>query len=116
MYCERLVPPQAVAVHPYTVPDSSFRGATKSYRKIPKITAPGLLFFKGLFEGPIFRGAYIRKGLCTEGNLRLNDRLGLPYIILGRKFTVFLRFFFFSFEGNSQVQAPRGLYWFGGGI
>ena len=36
-------------VHPYAIPDSSFRGAKKSYRKIPKITAPGLLFFKGPF-------------------------------------------------------------------
>ena len=52
-------------VQPYAIPDSSFRGAKKSYRKIPKITASGLLFFKGPFLG-----AYIRRGLCTEGNLR----------------------------------------------
>ena len=32
------------------------------YRKIPKISP--------LFEGLIFGGAYIGKGLCTEGNLR----------------------------------------------
>ena len=115
MYCERLVPPQAVAVHPYTVPDSSFRGATKSYRKIPKITAPGLLFFKGLFDGPIFRGAYIRKGLCTEGNLRLNDRLGLPYIILGRKFTVFLRFFF-HLRAIPKYKAPGAYIGLEGGF
>ena len=25
---------------------------------------------KALFEGLIFGGAYIRRGLCTEGNLR----------------------------------------------
>ena len=30
-------------------------------------------------------------------------------LILGRKFTVFL-FFYFAFEGNFQVQAPRGAY------
>ena len=30
----------------------------------------GLYFSKALFEGPIFEGAYIRRGLCVEGNLR----------------------------------------------
>ena len=29
-----------------------------------------LYFSKALFEGLVFGGAYIRKGLCTEGNLR----------------------------------------------
>ena len=37
------------------------------YCKIPKIS-PGA-FSKALFEGLIFGGAYIRKGLCTKGNL-----------------------------------------------
>ena len=30
----------------------------------------GSYFSKALFEGLIFGGAYIRRGLCTEGNLR----------------------------------------------
>ena len=30
----------------------------------------GLYFSKALFEGLIFGGAYIRKGLCTGGNVR----------------------------------------------
>ena len=30
--------------------------------------SPGLIFFKALFEGLMFGGAYIRRGLCTEGN------------------------------------------------
>ena len=30
----------------------------------------GLYFSKALFEGVIFGGAYIRRGLSTEGNLR----------------------------------------------
>ena len=30
----------------------------------------GLYFSKALFEGLIFGGAYIRKGLCTGGNFR----------------------------------------------
>ena len=34
------------------------------YRKIPK-TSPG-----ALFEGLIFGGVYIRRGLCKEGDLR----------------------------------------------
>ena len=29
----------------------------------------GLYFSKAVFEGLIFGGAYIRRGLCTEGNL-----------------------------------------------
>ena len=31
----------------------------------------GLYFSKTPFEGLIFGGAYILRGLCTEGNLRL---------------------------------------------
>ena len=30
----------------------------------------GLYFSKAFFGGLIFGGAYIRRGLCTEGNLR----------------------------------------------
>ena len=29
----------------------------------------GLRFSEALFEGLIFGGAYIQRGLCTEGNL-----------------------------------------------
>ena len=47
-----------------------------------------------------------------DGNLRfIIDRVSL---IVGRKFTVFA-LFYFVFEGNFQVQAPRGLI-FGGVI
>ena len=56
-------------------------------------------------EGLIFGGAYIWRGLSTEGNWRFKiDWAGL---IVGRKFTVFA-LFFFVFEGNFQVQAPGG--------
>ena len=41
----------------------------ENYRKIPKIS-PGAYIFKAVFEGLIFGGAYIRRGLCTKGNLR----------------------------------------------
>ena len=40
------------------------------YRKIPKISPGTYIFQKALFEGLVFGGAYFRKGLCTEGNLR----------------------------------------------
>ena len=43
---------------------------TSRYRKIPKISPGAYIFSKALFEGLIFGGAYIRRGLSTEGNLR----------------------------------------------
>ena len=43
----------------------------------------GLYFSKALFEGLIFGGAYIRRGLSTEGNLPF--KIG----IVGSKFPVF---------------------------
>ena len=49
--------------------------------------APGLIFFKGHFWGLIFGGAYIRRGLSMEGNLRFKIDWASP--IVGRKFTVF---------------------------
>ena len=56
---------------------------SNKYRKIPKIS-PGLIFFKGPFrgayfwEGLILGGAYIGRGLSTEGHLRLKiDRSSL---------------------------------------
>ena len=69
----------------------------RGYRKIPQIS-PGLIFFKGPFCG-----AYIRRGLSKEGNLRFKIDWASP--IVGRKFTVF--------EGNFQVQVLWGLI-FGG--
>ena len=42
-----------------------------AYRKIPKISPGAYIFQRPLiFEGLIFGGAYIRRGLCMEGNLR----------------------------------------------
>ena len=79
------------------------------YRKIPKIS-PGAS--KALFEGPTFGGAYIRRGLSTERNLRF--KIDWASLIDGRKlsfwlcFTLYLRAIF-------QVQAPGGLI-FGGAI
>ena len=47
-----------------------------------------------------------------EGNLRF--KIDWVSLIVGRKFTVFV-LFYFAFEGNFQVQAPRGLIFGGGG-
>ena len=41
-----------------------------------------------LLEGLIFGGAYIRRGLSTEGNLRF--KIDWASLIVGRKFTVLL--------------------------
>ena len=52
----------------------------------------GLYFSKALFEGLIFGGAYVRRGLSTEENLRFKiDRASL---VVGSKFTVFALFYF----------------------
>ena len=50
----------------------------------------GLYFSKALFEGFIFGGAYIRRGLSTEGNLRF--KIDWASLIVGRKLTVFALF------------------------
>ena len=42
-----------------------------------------------------------------QGNLRF--KIDWASLIVGRKFTIFA-LFYFVFEGNFQVQAPRGLY------
>ena len=68
--------------------------------------------FKGLFEGLIFGGAYIRRGLSMEGNLHF--KIEWASLKVGRKFTVFA-LFYFVFEGNFRVQAPGRLI-YGGAI
>ena len=82
------------------------------YRKIPKISPWAYIFQRPFFRGFIFGGAYIRRGLSTEGNLRF--KIDWASLIVGRKFIVFA-LFYFVFEGNFQVQAPGGLV-FGGAI
>ena len=58
-------------------------------------------------EGLIFGGAYIRRSLSMEGNLRF--KIDWASLIVGMKFTVFA-LLSFVFEGNFQVQVPGGLY------
>ena len=50
----------------------------------------GLYFSKALFEGLIFGGAYIRRGLSTEGNLRF--KIDWASRIVGSKLTIFALF------------------------
>ena len=67
----------------------------------------GLYFSKALFEGLIFDGAYIQRGLFTEQNLRFKiDWAGL---LVESKFTDFA-LFCFVFEGNFPGTSPRGAY------
>ena len=67
----------------------------------------GLYFSKALFEGFVFGGAYIRRGLSTEGNLRFKiDRASLK---VESKFKVFA-LFYFVFEGNFPSTSPWGAY------
>ena len=72
----------------------------------------GLYFLKALFEGLIFGGAYIRRGLSTEGNVRL--KIDWDSLIVGRKFTA-SALFYLVFEGNFPISNPGGLI-FGGAI
>ena len=65
----------------------------------------GLYFSKALFEGFIFGGAYIRRGLSMEGNLCFK----IDWASLTVKFTVFA-LFCFVFEGNIPSTSPRGAY------
>ena len=50
------------------------------------------------------------RGLSTEGNLRF--KIDWVSSIVRRKFTIFA-LFYFVFEGNFQLQAPRELIWRG---
>ena len=85
-----------------------------NYRKIPKIS-PGayISFSKALFEGLIFGGAYIRRGLSTEGNMRF--KIDWASHIVGSKFTVFALLYIVLEGSQFQVKAPEGLI-FGGAI
>ena len=67
----------------------------------------GLYFSNVLFEGVIFGGASIRRGLSTEGNLHL--KIDWASLILGNKFTVFA-LFNCVFEGNFPSTSPREAY------
>ena len=64
------------------------------------------------FDGLVFGGAYIRRGLSMEGNLRFN--IDWASHLVGSKFSVFA-LFYLVFEGNFPSTSPGGLI-FGGAI
>ena len=64
-----------------------------------------LYFSKAVFEGLIFGGTYIRRGLSTERNLRF--KLDWASLVVESKFTVFA-LFYLVFEGNFPSTSPRG--------
>ena len=80
------------------------------YRKTPKISPGAYIFQRPFFEGLIFEGFYIRRGLSTEGNLRF--KIDWASLFFGRKFTVFACFNL-CLRTIFQGQAPGGLI-FGG--
>ena len=76
------------------------------YRKIPKTYFSKALFF----EGHMLRGAYIRRGLSTEGNLSF--KIDWASLKVESKSIVFA-LFYFAFEGNFPSTSPwreGGLY------
>ena len=95
----------------YSVTPMPFRaegvgGFYDIYCKISKIS-PGAYIFqrpmlRGLvLEGLIFGGAYLWREICRF-------KVDWASLIVGRKFTVFA-LIYYAFEGNFQVQGPRGL-------
>ena len=80
----------------------------KKYRKIPKISSGAYFFSNALFEGPYYWRRIYSEGLIYRGKFAFQS------FIVGRKFTVFV-LFYFVFEGNFQVQATGGLI-FGGAV
>ena len=77
------------------------------YRKIQKISPGACIFQRPFFEGLIFGGAYIRRGLSREGYLRF--KIDWASLNVGSKFTV-LALFYFVFEGNFLRTSPQGAY------
>ena len=53
----------------------------------------------------MFEGAYIRRGLCTEENLRF--KIDWASLIVQKNFTLFA-LFYFVFEGNFHFNPPGG--------
>ena len=83
------------------------RWSKNNFGEIHKNKPRGLYLSKALFEGLIFGGAYIRRGLSKEENLRFKiDRASLT---VGSEFIVFA-LFYFVFEGNFSSTSSQGAY------
>ena len=72
-----------------------------------KFTILNLFYFvfEGNFPSTSSGGAYIWRGLSTEGNLRF--KIDCAILIFGSKFAI-LALFYFVFEGNFPSTSPRG--------
>ena len=68
----------------------------------------GLYFSMAFFEGLIFGGAYIRRDLSIEGNLRFKSDWASS-LIVGRKFTIFA-LFYLCISGKFPSTSPLGAY------
>ena len=55
---------------PDKIRNEMLKTGIKWYRKIPKISLGACIFQRPFLKGLIFGGVYIRRGLCTKGNLR----------------------------------------------
>ena len=62
--------------------------------------------FAYIFQRLFLRGLY-SEGLIFGGKFPFQNRLG--WLVVGRKFTIFV-LFYFVFEGKFQVQVPRRAY------
>ena len=62
--------------------------------------------FAYIFQRLFLRGLY-SEGLMFGGKFPFQNRLG--WLVVGRKFTIFV-LFYFVFEGKFQVQVPRRAY------
>ena len=80
------------------------------YREILKIS-PSLYFSKALFEGLIFGGAYIRKGLPMERNLYF--KIDWPSLIVGSQFAIFALVLFCIWGQFSKYKPPEAYIWRG---
>ena len=80
---------------------------TDSIRQNSENKPRGLYFSKGLFEWHIFGGAYIRRGLSSEGNLRF--KIDWASLIVGGNLP-FLFCFTFDLRHFSKYKPPGSLY------
>ena len=75
-----------------------------SYCKILKIKPGAYICRMAFLRGLFLRGLYLELGAYLWREIVFQNRLGS--FMVGRKFTLFA-LFYFVFEGNFQVQAPR---------
>ena len=80
---------------------------------IPQKNLRGLYFSKALIEGLISGGAYIWRGLSTEGNLRF--KINWASLIVGCQFAIFALLYFYL-RAIFLVTSPRGAYIWRGNV